>query len=57
MSAWLIMCAWIAVPAAGVLGIIEWLNHQFGLGLTGGKAVVGSLVLCFGVYSVFIKML
>ena len=47
-SAWLIMCAWIAVPAAGVLGIIEWLNHQFGLGLTGGKAViVGSLVLCF----------
>ena len=23
-SAWLIMCAWIAVPAAGVLGIIEW---------------------------------
>ena len=22
-SAWLIMCAWIAVPAAGVLGIIE----------------------------------
>ena len=42
------MCAWIAVPAAGVLGIIEWLNHQFGLGLTGGKAViVGSLVLCF----------
>ena len=48
-SAWLIMCAWIAVPAAGVLGIIEWLNHQFGLGLTGGKAViVGSLVLCHG---------
>lgn len=47
-SAWLIMCAWIAVPSAGVLGIIEWLNHQFGLGLTGGKAViVGSLVLCF----------
>lgn len=25
-SAWLIMCAWIAVPAAGVLGIIDWLK-------------------------------
>lgn len=57
-SAWLIMCAWIAVPAAGVLGIIEWLNHQFGLGLTGGKAViVGSLVLCFWCVLSLYKML
>ncbi len=26
-SAWLIMCAWLAVPAAGVLGILDWLNY------------------------------
>lgn len=46
-SAWLIMCAWIAVPAAGVLGIIDWLNYQFGLNLTGTSAViVGAIVLC-----------
>ena len=46
-SAWLIMCAWIAVPAAGVLGILEWLNHQFGLNLSGSTGIiVGSIVLC-----------
>lgn len=45
-SAWLIMCAWIAVPAAGVLGIIEWLNYQFGFGWTGWTAViVGAIIL------------
>ena len=47
-SAWLIMCAWLAVPAAGVLGIIDWLNYQFlGNRLTGMTAlVVGALCLC-----------
>ncbi len=28
-SSWLVLCAWIAVPAAGVLGIIDWLKYQF----------------------------
>lgn len=45
-SAWLIMCAWLAVPAAGVLGIIDWINYQFGLNCTGWTAVgVGALIL------------
>lgn len=45
-SAWLIMCAWIAVPAAGVLGIIDWINYQFGLSLTGWTAVgIGAVIL------------
>ncbi len=45
-SSWLIMCAWIAVPAAGVLGIIEWINYQFGLNCTGWTAVaVGAVIL------------
>ncbi len=45
-SAWLIMCAWIAVPAAGVLGIIDWINYQFGLNCTGWEAVgVGAVIL------------
>lgn len=45
-SSWLIMCAWIAVPAAGVLGIIEWINYQFGLNFTGWTAVaIGAIVL------------
>lgn len=47
-SAWLIMCAWLAVPAAGVLGILEWLNYQFlNNGLNGTHAViVGAVLLC-----------
>ncbi len=45
-SSWLIMCAWIAVPAAGVLGIIEWMNYQFGFNCTGWTAVgVGAAIL------------
>ncbi|MCD8188553.1 MAG: APC family permease [Ruminococcus sp.] len=45
-SAWLIMCAWIAVPAAGVLGIIDWINYQFGLNFTGWTAVgIGAVIL------------
>lgn len=45
-SSWLIMMAWAAVPAAGTLGIIEWLNYQFGFNLTGMKAVaVGAAAL------------
>ncbi|MDR2122368.1 MAG: APC family permease [Flavobacteriaceae bacterium] len=39
-SSWLIMAAWIAVPAAGTLGIIEWLNFQFNLGLAEGQAML-----------------
>lgn len=47
-SAWLIMCAWLAVPAAGALGILEWLNYQFlDYGLNGSYAViVGAVLLC-----------
>ncbi len=45
-SSWMIMMAWVAVPAAGTLGIIEWLNYQFGLNLTGMDAVVvGAMAL------------
>lgn len=45
-SAWLIMCAWIAVPAAGVLGILAWINYQFKANLSGVAFVlVGTLML------------
>lgn len=47
-SAWLIMCAWIAVPAAGVLGILEWINFQFGTNFTPVQAtIIGAIILCF----------
>lgn len=47
-SAWLIMCAWVAVPAAGVLGILEWINFQFGTNFSPMVAtIVGSVILCF----------
>ncbi|KUH58998.1 hypothetical protein AUL39_01260 [Tractidigestivibacter scatoligenes] len=47
-SAWLIMCAWLAVPAAGVLGILDWLDFQF-LGNSLGdstQVLIGAAVLC-----------
>lgn len=46
-SAWLIMCSWIAVPAAGVLGILDWLSYQFGLNTSGRSGVIiGIIILC-----------
>lgn len=47
-SAWLIMCAWLAVPAAGVFGILDWLNFQFFDGAIDGAmaTVIGAVVLC-----------
>ena len=46
-SAWLIMCAWIAVPACGVLGIIDWINYQFNFNISGMQAVIiGGIILC-----------
>ncbi len=47
-SAWLIMCAWLAVPAAGMFGIIDWLNWQFfdnGIG-DQTAVLIGAAVLC-----------
>lgn len=45
-SAWLIMCSWVAVPAAGVLGILQWINYQFGVNLHGpGFVLAGILML------------
>lgn len=32
-SAWAIMAAWIAVPPAAVMGILEWINYAFRLNL------------------------
>lgn len=47
-SSWLIMCAWMAVPAAGVLGILEWINFQFGTNFSAVQATcIGSVILCF----------
>ena len=46
-SCWLILLAWIAVPPAAVMGILEWLNYQFNLGISGWTlTVVGCIILC-----------
>ncbi len=46
-SCWLILLAWIAVPPAAVMGILEWLNYQFNLGLDGWTlTIVGCIILC-----------
>jgi APA family basic amino acid/polyamine antiporter len=46
-SSWLILAVWLAVPPAGTLGLIDWLNFQFGLNLSENIALlVGVLSLC-----------
>lgn len=47
-SSWCIMMAWIAVPPAGTMGIISWIDFAFNLNLTYGQIVaIGSLCLIF----------
>jgi APA family basic amino acid/polyamine antiporter len=46
-SSWLIMAAWLAVPAAGTLGIIEWLSFQFGWGLTSQQSLIIGIISLF----------
>ena len=46
LSAWLIMCAWIAVPAAGILGILEWIEFQFNIQFNNLNSIlIGTLFL------------
>ena len=43
-SAWLVMMAWIAVPPAGTMGIISWINFAFNLNMSYGAIVVVSII-------------
>ena len=48
LSAWLIMAAWLAVPPAGVLGIIEWIAFSFGIEISLGQLfLIAGLALAF----------
>ncbi len=45
-STWLILAAWIAVPPAAVMGILDWINHLFQLNMSFQTTVIlGSLIL------------
>ncbi len=45
-STWLILAAWLAVPPAGVLGIVSWINYMFDLNLSvGWIALISCVVL------------
>ena len=45
-STWLILAAWLAVPPAGVLGIVSWINYMFDLNLSvGWIAFISCIVL------------
>lgn len=45
-STWLILAAWLAVPPAGVLGIISWLDYMFEWNLSiGWIALISCIVL------------
>jgi basic amino acid/polyamine antiporter, APA family len=46
ISTWLILAAWLAVPPAGTLGIVSWVNWQLDLNLSiGWIALISCLVL------------
>jgi basic amino acid/polyamine antiporter, APA family len=45
LSAWSIMAAWIAVPPAAVMGILEWINYAFRLNLSFGTIVMIAVVV------------
>lgn len=47
-SSWLIMAAWVTVPASGMMGIIAWVDHvgNFNLSAT-NIAIISSIVLAF----------
>jgi APA family basic amino acid/polyamine antiporter len=48
LSSWLIMAAWLIVPPAGVMGIIEWVNYSFKLNLDLGQMFfIASIALAF----------
>jgi len=44
-SAWAIMAAWIAVPPAAVMGILEWINYAFRLELSFATIVTVAAVV------------
>jgi APA family basic amino acid/polyamine antiporter len=50
-STWLILAAWLAVPPAGVLGIIDWVNYMFDLQLSVGWMVVIACIVV-GLYTI-----
>lgn len=46
ISTWFILAAWLAVPPAGTLGVIEWLNYMLGFNLSiGWIAFISCIVL------------
>lgn len=45
LSSWSIMAAWIAVPPAAVMGILEWINYAFRLELSFGTVVIIAVIV------------
>ena len=45
ISTWLILAAWLAVPPAGMMGIVQWVNWQLNLNLSIGWIAFISCVL------------
>lgn len=47
-STWLVMCAWIAVPACGVRGMLDWIGFQFSLEFSNViLMLIGIIILVF----------
>jgi len=44
ISTWLILAAWLAVPPAGMMGIVQWVNYQFSLNLSIGWISVIAII-------------
>ena len=44
-STWFIMAAWIAVPPAAVMGIIDWINHLFKLNMSFNQIMITGVIV------------
>ncbi len=44
-STWFIMAAWIAVPPAAVMGIIDWINHLFKLNMSFNQIMITGIIV------------
>jgi APA family basic amino acid/polyamine antiporter len=46
IATWFIMAAWFAVPPAGVIGIVSWINFMFDFNLSiGWIAIISCIIL------------
>lgn len=55
LSAWLIMAAWIAVPPAAVMAMVQWVFHIFGIGSSFTIIEIVATILLIGYFIISLQ--